>query len=92
VVGELLRDGALHHLRSAQGVLGLAERHGASRLELACRRAIDVGDPGYRTVKGILVAGTESEGIAQTPPAPAPAHLHGVEGLFAHLGEKEVAG
>jgi hypothetical protein len=91
VVG-LLDDGALHHLRQAQGVLGLAERHGDVRLDLACRRAIDVGDPGYRTVKGILVAGTESEGI-DVPEAPlAPAHLHGADTLFAHLGEQGVAG
>jgi len=81
----LLEDGALHHLRAAQGVLGLAERHGDVRLDLACRRAIDVGDPGYRTVKGILTAHTEAEGT-DVPQAPlAPAHLHGPDTLFAHL-------
>ncbi|HEX3565219.1 MAG TPA: IS21 family transposase [Acidimicrobiales bacterium] len=92
VVLGLLHDGALHHLRGAQGVIGLAERHGEVRLDQACRRAIDVGDPGYRTVKGILVAGTEAEGT-EVPRAPlAPAHLHGADTLFAHLGETEVAG
>jgi hypothetical protein len=92
VVLGLLESGALHHLRSAQGVIGLAERHGDVRLDMACRRAIDVGDPGYRTVKGILVAGTEAEGIA-LPQAPlAPAHLHGADTLFAHLSDTEVAG
>ena len=30
-----------------------------TRLDAACRRAIEVGDPSYRTVKGILAAGTE---------------------------------
>jgi hypothetical protein len=88
----LLEDGALHRLRAAQGVLGLAERHGDVRLDMACRRAIEVGDPGYRTVKGILVAGTEAEGI-EVPQAPlAPAHLHGADTLFAHLGDAEAAG
>jgi hypothetical protein len=92
VVLGLLHDGALHHLRAAQGVIGLAERHGEVRLDQACRRAIDVGDPGYRTVKGILGAGTEAEGT-EVPRAPlAPAHLHGADTLFAHLGETEVAG
>ncbi|HXA31637.1 MAG TPA: hypothetical protein VNV87_05225 [Acidimicrobiales bacterium] len=92
VVLGLLNGGALHHLRAAQGVIGLAERHGDVRLDVACRRAIDVGDPGYRTVKGILVAGTEAEGT-EVPRAPlAPAHLHGADTLFAHLGETEVAG
>lgn len=86
VVCALLERGALRHLRSAQGVLGLAERHGAERLEAACRRALAVGDPAYRSIKGILAAGTEAgDGEASTVPI-APAHLHGAEGLFAHLG------
>jgi hypothetical protein len=92
VVLGLLEDGALHRLRAAQGVLGLAERHGEVRLDLACRRAIDVGDPGYRTVKGILTAHTEAEGM-DVPQAPlAPAHLHGPGTLFAHLSDTEAAG
>ena len=92
VVLGLLEDGALHRLRAAQGVLGLAERHGDVRLDMACRRAIEVGDPGYRTVKGILVAGTEAEGIEPVQAPLAPAHLHGADTLFAHLGDTEAAG
>ena len=92
VVLGLLEGGALHHLRAAQGVIGLAERHGDVRLDMACRRAIDVGDPGYRTVKGILAAGTEAEGIATAQAPLAPAHLHGADTLFAHLGDAEAAG
>jgi hypothetical protein len=59
VIAEFMRDNAIHHLRSAQGVLGLRDKHGCERLEAACARAIEVGDPSYRTIKGILVAGTE---------------------------------
>ncbi len=59
VIAEFMRDNAIHHLRSAQGVLGLRDKHGCDRLEAACARAIAVGDPSYRTVKGILLAGTE---------------------------------
>ena len=92
VVLGLLEDGTLHRLRAAQGVIGLAERHGDVRLDMACRRAIEVGDPGYRTIKGILAAGTEAEGI-EVPHAPlVPAHLHGADTLFAHLGDAEAAG
>lgn len=91
LVNALLEGQALHRLRSAQGVVGLAEKHGAERLDAACRRAIDVGDPGYRTVKGILVAGTENEGEAEPTAPSAPAHLHGPDTLFEHLDE-EVAG
>ena len=83
VIDELLEGGALHHLRAAQGVIGLADKHGVERLDAACARAVAVGDPSYRTVKGILVAGTERDGD-ETPGAPdAPAHLHGPAGLFA---------
>ena len=61
LVGDLLALNALYRLRSAQGVLGLADKHTPQRLEAACAKAIAVGDPSYRTVKGILVAGTETE-------------------------------
>ncbi|PZR79840.1 MAG: IS21 family transposase [Candidatus Aeolococcus gillhamiae] len=83
VVASLLEINALHRLRSAQGVVGLADRYSAERLDAACARAVTVGDPSYRTVKGILVAGTESESPAETDDgATAPAHLHGPTGLF----------
>src|SRR5579859_2189904 len=49
-----LEVNALYRLRQAQGVVALAEKHGAERLDAACRRAIEIGDPEYRTVKGIL--------------------------------------
>lgn len=82
VVDELLAEPVLHRLRSAQGVLRLAERHDPARLEAACARALAVGDPAYRTVKGILVAGTEHEGTPPTTMAAVPAHLRGWRGLF----------
>jgi transposase len=84
VVAELLQVNALFRLRAAQGVLRLADKHGASRLEAACGKALAVGDPSFRTVKGILVAGVEAD-----PPPPATgdggaaAFLHGPERLFA---------
>jgi len=90
VVEELLATNTLHNLRAAQGVLSLADKHGAARLDAACRRAIDVGDPSYRTVRGILRAGTEH---ADQPPSTAPqtpAHLHGPDQLFNP--DNEVAG
>jgi transposase len=86
VIAGLLEVNALFRLRAAQGVLGLADRHSAERLEAACAKAVAVGDPSYRTVKGILAAGTE------TDPAPAPAgdggaaaFLHGPTQLFANV-------
>ena len=68
LVGELLAVNALFRLRQAQGVLRLGQRHGDGRLEAACARALEAGDPSYRTVKGILAAGTEHDGV-QLPAA-----------------------
>jgi hypothetical protein len=77
VIGELLADNALYRLRAAQGVIGMADRHDRSRLEAACAKAIAAGDPSYRTVKGILAAGTET-----SPPAAAAGD--GGAGAFLH--------
>ena len=79
VIGELLAEGALYRLRAAQGVVGLADRHDPSRLEAACAKAITAGDPSYRTVKGILAAGTDrgQPAAAATGDGGAGAFLHG---------------
>ena len=87
LIAGLLELNALHRLRSAQGVLGLADKHTADRVDAACRRAIDVGDPTYKTVKGILAARTETDGADPSPPSITPAHLHGPRRLFAIDGE-----
>ena len=83
LVEALMEVNALYRLRSAQGVVNLEKKFGADRLDAACRRALGVGDPSYKTVKGILVAGTERDGEhdEQLPPS-APAHLHGPTRLF----------
>jgi transposase len=78
VITELLAENALYRLRSAQGVIGLADKCDPARLEAACAKAITAGDPSYRTIKGILAAGTDRD-----PPPPAagdggaPAFLRG---------------
>jgi hypothetical protein len=78
VIAELLADNALYRLRAAQGVVGLADRHDPSRLEAACARAITAGDPSYRTIKGILAAGTDRDAPA------AAAAGDGGAGAFLH--------
>ena len=78
LVGELLAVNALFRLRQAQGVLRFSERYGDDRLEAACLRAIEAGDPSYKTVKGILAAGTERHPVqVQLPGIAAPAWLRG---------------
>jgi Mu transposase, C-terminal domain/Integrase core domain len=79
VIGELLADNALYRLRSAQGVIGLADRHDPGRLEAACAKATAAGDPSYRTIRGILAAGAERDEPAAVPAGDggAGAFLHG---------------
>jgi transposase len=92
LVAGLLAGGALHHLRAAQGVIGLADRYTAERVDAACARAIEAGDPGYRTVKGILAADTDttSTDAANAAAVAAPAHLHGPDSLFDGLDWQQV--
>lgn len=78
VIAAFMEVNAIARLRSAQGVLALRKEVGDTRLEAACARASEVGDPSYRTIKGILAAGTEhgADPVA-SPPAPTPAFLRG---------------
>jgi hypothetical protein len=87
LVGELLAGNALHHLRAAQGVLRLGDRYGPQRLDAACARALAVGDPSYRTVKGILAAGLDTAPLAAQPATAraVPALLRGAAALVGDL-------
>jgi transposase len=86
VIAGLLEIDVLHRLRAAQGIVGLAAKHATDRLDAACAKAIAAGDPSYRTIKGILAVGAETD---PTPPATgdggAAAHLHGPTQLFANV-------
>jgi hypothetical protein len=83
VVDALMEVNALYRLRQAQGVIRLAEKYEPERLDAACRRALEVGDPTLRTVRGILQSGTEHDVVVVVDRIPAaPAHLHGPQRLF----------
>jgi hypothetical protein len=69
IVAELSQVNAIHRLRAIQGIIRLRDTYGDARLDAACARALQVGDPNYRTVKGILLAGTEH---GDDPPQHAP--------------------
>ena len=86
MIDELLADNALYHLRAAQGVLGLADRHDPDLLESACAKAIAAGDPSYRTIKGILAAEAGAHAAAAgAGDGGAGAFLRGVEGIFGEV-------
>ena len=99
LVDGLLADDALHHLRAAQGIIGLADKYGPDRLDAACRRALDVGDPTYRTVRGILAVGADSDAAAPATGAPAGRRRSATrrricaagEHCCAHLDERRTA-
>ncbi|MEU9305724.1 hypothetical protein [Streptomyces sp. NPDC048269] len=92
VVDQLLEVNALYRLRAAQGILGLKKKYGDARLEAACARAITAGDPSYRTIKGILIAGTETDPEPESSgDAGAAAFLHGPKRLFASVAPSETA-
>jgi transposase len=86
IVAELSQVNAIHRLRAIQGIIRLREKYGDPRLDAACARALTVGDPSYRTVKGILAAGTEHGDDPSHPPAPMPpAILRGPEAFDTEL-------
>ncbi|NMO57712.1 IS21 family transposase [Actinoplanes sp. TBRC 11911] len=86
VIAALLEVNALFRLRAAQGVLGLAGKHSPARLEAACAKALTAGDPSYRTIKGILVIGAETDPARpQRGDGGAAAHLRGPSQLFADV-------
>lgn len=63
LVRSLLGNGVLDNLRAAQGVIGLAGRYGAARLESACRRALFFDNVKYRSVKSILEQGLDQAAL-----------------------------
>jgi hypothetical protein len=78
IIAELSQVNAIHRLRAIQGIIRLREKYGDTRLDAACARALAVGDPNYRTVKGILAAGTEhGDDLTGSPIAAPPAMLRG---------------
>jgi len=72
-IATLLGDRPLDRLRSAQGLLRLAQRYGPTRLEAACARASAVGEYRYQTVKTILAKDLDHQPLLDLAPAPASA-------------------
>ena len=87
MIAELLAVNALFRLRAAQGVLGLAGKHGADRLEAACAKAIEVGDPQLPHHQGHprRPAPRPSPPPSPTGDGGAAAHLHGPSQLFGNV-------
>lgn len=85
-VEALLSHPNIDKSNSARRLLGLAKKHSAERLELACARALAYEDASYQTVRDILTKGLEGE---PPPPAQAPfasVFVRSAEELFAQFG------
>jgi len=88
-IATLLGERPLDRLRGAQGVLRLAQRYGAHRLEAACARAHAVGEYRYQTVKSILAAGLDGQPLLDVTPAsasPRPRHARPWTDFFPDPG------
>ena len=59
--------------RSALGIIRLAERHGTSRAEAACARALHLRSYSYRSVESILKHSLDRQPLPDAQPA-LPAH------------------
>ena len=86
IVTLLLDDTAVDRLRTVGRLLRLGERYGDDRLEAACQRALQFGEPSYMTVKRILTGELDLE---LTPPAvptpPAVTFARKASELLGHL-------
>ena len=67
-----LRDHPQQGFRACRGLIRLGEKYSSGRLELACRRALAIRGPSYRTVKSILMGGLEALPLPEDPPSNSP--------------------
>lgn len=64
--------------RSCMGLLKLAEKYSASRLESACKKALSfTATPSYKNIKNILVTGNDQTGSGDESAAIQP-KTHGI--------------
>ncbi len=62
--------------RAALGIIRLGKRHGAERLDAACRRSLALRSYSYRTVKNILTSGVEQLPLPESNPTRPPLSSH----------------
>lgn len=66
-----------HGYRACLGVLKLSRHYGHARLEAACRRALHIGSPSYRSIASILKTGLDAAGDVEAPETPSlPLHAN----------------
>ncbi|MGK3961562.1 IS21 family transposase [Sorangium sp. So ce118] len=78
--------------RACLGLMRLAERHGASRLEAACGRAIAIGNPRYKTVEAILRSGLDKVALREEVEVKTVLHENIRGGAYFDREEMETSG
>lgn len=66
--------------RACMGIKRLGETYGTDRLEAACRRALAIQSPSYRSVKSILESGLDQKPMALPSPGSPPIEHENVRG------------
>ena len=79
-----------HGFRPCLGILRLGKHYGEQRLEAACRRALALGSPSYRSVRSILEKGLDGEPVAEPAQAPLPVEHRNLRGA-SYYGTPEEA-
>ena len=87
VVAEWLADPVVDRLHAARRLLELRARFDDTRLEAACARALQFGEPVYMTIKRILTGGLEAQtaAIPATLTPPARTFARSAAELLGHL-------
>jgi transposase len=77
--------------RSCLGLMRMAERHGAARLEAACARAVAIGNPRYKSVEAILKTGLDKVALAEDAEPKTVVHENIRGGAYFDREETETA-
>lgn len=65
--------------RSCLGIIRLEKKYEKDRLEAACKRALAIGSPSYKSVKSILKTGLDKQQLLTTPES-EPVDHHNIRG------------
>jgi hypothetical protein len=68
MVEEILSPHALMHLRKAQAIIRLGEKHGHQKLDEVCRYLLENGSNSHAAVKRLLENGIPQRKTAAPPP------------------------
>jgi len=66
--------------RACMGIKRLGETHGTDRLEAACKRALVIQSPSYKSVKSILAKGLDQKPLPNPVNEPPPVRHENVRG------------